>query len=67
MLFWTNPESSTLQNSSYMAIYLPSHKSSQQDMLDTAEEERFGLVSLFNGISTFFRLFNAKAIFLEEQ
>ena len=27
----------------------------------------FGLVSLFNGISTLFRLFNAKAIFLEEQ
>ena len=27
----------------------------------------FGLVSLFNGISTNFRLFNAKAILLEEQ
>ena len=27
----------------------------------------FGLVSLFNGISTFCRLFNAKAILLEEQ
>ena len=27
---------------------------------------RFGLVSLFNGISTLFRLFNAKAILLEE-
>ena len=27
----------------------------------------FGLVSLFNGISTPFRLFNAKAILLEEQ
>ncbi len=27
----------------------------------------FGLVSLFNGISTFFRLSNAKAILLEEQ
>ena len=27
----------------------------------------FGLVSLFNGISTSFRLFNAKAIPLEEQ
>ena len=27
----------------------------------------FGLISLFNGISTFFRLFNAKAILLEEQ
>ena len=26
----------------------------------------FGLVSLFNGISTLFRLFNAKAILLEE-
>ena len=28
---------------------------------------RIGLVSLFNGISTLFRLFNAKAILLEEQ
>ena len=27
----------------------------------------FGLVSLFNGISTLFRLFNAKAILLEGQ
>ena len=27
----------------------------------------FGLVSLFNGISTLFRLFNANAILLEEQ
>ena len=26
-----------------------------------------GLVSLFNGISTLFRLFNAKAILLEEK
>ena len=26
----------------------------------------FGLVSLFNGISTLFRLFNAKAILLEQ-
>ena len=26
-----------------------------------------GFVSLFNGISTLFRLFNAKAILLEEQ
>ena len=26
-----------------------------------------GLVSLFNGISTLFRLFNAKAILLEKQ
>ena len=28
---------------------------------------KLGLVSLFNGISTLFRLFNAKAILLEEQ
>ena len=28
---------------------------------------QLGLVSLFNGISTLFRLFNAKAILLEEQ
>ena len=27
----------------------------------------FGLVSLFNGISTLFRLFNAQVILLEEQ
>ena len=32
ILFCTNPESSTLQNSSCTATYLPSHK---QDMLDT--------------------------------
>ena len=31
------------------------------------QSTRFGLVSLFNGISTLFRLFNAKAILLEEQ
>ena len=30
-------------------------------------KKEFGLVSLFNGISTLFRLFNAKAILLEEQ
>ena len=30
-------------------------------------ESLVGLVSLFNGISTLFRLFNAKAILLEEQ
>ena len=28
---------------------------------------QFSSVSLFNGISTLFRLFNAKAILLEEQ
>ena len=28
---------------------------------------RFGLVSLFNGIKTLFRLFNAKSSLLEEQ
>ena len=33
----------------------------------TAQAECDGLVSLFNGISTLFRLFNAKAILLEEQ
>ena len=31
------------------------------------QDLRFGLVSLFNGKSTLFRLFNAKAILLEEQ
>ena len=30
-------------------------------------DDWFGLVSLFNGISTLFRLFNAKSILLEEQ
>ena len=30
-------------------------------------KRKIGLVSLFNGISTLFRLFNAKAILLEEQ
>ena len=32
-----------------------------------SEDAQEGLVSLFNGISTLFRLFNAKAILLEEQ
>ena len=32
-----------------------------------AKPRWFGLVSLFNGISTFYRLFNTKAILLEEQ
>ena len=36
-------------------------------MLGYTDLLRFGLVSLFNGISTLFRLFNAKAILLEEQ
>ena len=31
------------------------------------KESRFGLVSLFNGISTFVGYFNAEAILLEEQ
>ena len=31
------------------------------------EPKVIGLVSLFNGLSTFIRLFNAKAILLEEQ
>ena len=30
-------------------------------------DQKISLVSLFNGISTLFRLFNAKAILLEEQ
>ena len=33
----------------------------------TIQLDLVGLVSLFNGISTLFRLFNAKAILLEEQ
>ena len=38
-------------------------------MLEYADCKNDGLVlvSLFNGISTLFRLFNAKAILLEEQ
>ena len=34
---------------------------------DGQTEDSDGLVSLFNGISTLFRLFNAKAILLEQQ
>ena len=34
---------------------------------DVFDRSCLGLVSLFNGISTLFRLFNAKAILLEEQ
>ena len=36
-------------------------------IISRTKDYRFGLVSLFNGISTLFRLFNAKAILLEEQ
>ena len=36
-------------------------------LVDIASEFGFGLVFLFNGISTLCRLFNAKAILLEEQ
>ena len=36
-------------------------------LLGTASRIWFGLVSLFNGIPTLFRLFNAKEILLEEQ
>ena len=41
VLFWVQFENSTLQNSSYMATYLPSYKPSlvdEQDMLGTANE-----------------------------
>ena len=37
----------------------------QESNLDGRLAERIGLVSLFNGISTLFRLFKAKAILLE--
>ena len=37
------------------------------NLYDYSKYVWFGLVSLFNGISTLFRLFNAKAILLEEQ
>ena len=43
-------------------VYLPTHLA---DYINRSAG--FGLVSLFNGISTLFRLFNAKAILLEEQ
>ena len=39
----------------------------KQNMIVRLHFKRSGLVSLFNGISTLFRLFNAKAILLEEQ
>ena len=41
VLFWTNPGSITLQNSSCTATYLPSHKPfslDKQDMLSTIGE-----------------------------
>ena len=37
-----------------------------KSLLRPLQQESVGLVSLFNGISTLFRLFNAKAILLEE-
>ena len=39
----------------------------EQKSSDTTKKIWFGLVSLFNGISTLFRLLDAKAILLEEQ
>ena len=48
MLFWTNPGSTTFQNSCCTATQLPSNKPSkqeEQDMLDTAGEEKNELVS----------------------
>ena len=38
-----------------------------QELIDTCKTTVIGLVSLFNGISTFAGYFNAKAILLEEQ
>ena len=35
-------------------------------MMNVSDKVMVGLVSLFNGISTLFMLFNAKAIFQEE-
>ena len=43
MLFWTNPENSTSQNSDCTATYFSPHepyKGDEQDMLDIAEEVR---------------------------
>ena len=40
MLFWTNPGSSTQQNSSCTATYLPSHEPSKKDILDITGEIR---------------------------
>ena len=37
MLFWTNPGSSTLQNSSYKATYLLSYKPSKLDQQENSE------------------------------
>ena len=34
-MLWTNPGSSTLQNSDYMDTYLPSHKPSNENKLDS--------------------------------
>ena len=43
------------------------HIDESHQKLNWQRQQSLGLVSLFNGISTLFRLFNAKAILLEEQ
>ena len=51
MLLWTNSESSTLQNSSCTATYLPSHKLSnldEQDTLGTGGEVRTNSSGMFS-------------------
>ena len=39
----------------------------KEERINQKSDVWFGLVSLFDGISNLFRLFNAKAILLEEQ
>ena len=51
MLFWTNPRSSILQNSSCTATYLPSHKppkSDEQDVLGTGQDVKTNLQVMFS-------------------
>ena len=60
----------------YIYIYIYIERERERDSLivhkvleanSSAKDDWFGLVSLFNGISTFVGYFNAKAILLEEQ
>ena len=46
---------------------IKNNKGPNLDTRGTTEEGLVGLFSLFNDISTLFRLFNAKSILLEEQ
>ena len=59
------------KNSNFLLGYVRNFSAllvvNNKNYIDPECNDWFGMVSLFYGISTLFRLFNAKAIVLEEQ